>query len=700
MSRYQPSFWIFVLWTGIALGKPHEWALPEASYRHTIRVLEKPSSPEFGTEIDLPNPGLARPDLADLVLLGPDGNAIPLAKVSHQLGGRMLLLAKDLQAGTEYHLYFGGGARTTPQWNPQLSLLMETRKAPPNLQFETLEQLRTAWRDSPEQPGADFVSQIYHGGNPFGPSYEFLTRYSGYLRINAEQEITFYTLSSDCSFVILDERQRFGWPGRHTPVARPDTVQKQSLLCSPGLLKVEYWAAKGDTLRGEHLDAATVLGWDRDGQFETVPAAAWMHPGKTLVQPAEHISGQTVPLPEAKVESYVAYGDRWLYELSFALRFGTADADPLWTFEDGATFRGLSGKRILTGGEAQLAKCRVEFKTSARAPATPADKAQHSGSASASSSHGKPLELSIRFHVPEKLQRTSINDPGSTRALISKILEEAPQPLSAEAMQTRLIFLCDFGTDKDLAVFAAARPRTKIEDPHQLRAQLAGITLQSQRAPNEARQTFNSLRYQLSQELRNQCAKQLAETEMDLLVFCMRSPDAFGRLRQIAFDDPFNEFAIAKVRIGDLHRLLGQYQEAVAQYESCGEQPGRKPLPVQDSVNSIAVRDLLDKGLINEAKARLRAWESRQPMTKFSSDFLLLNARALLLQGRWRDADAELESYRAVQPDSPYPIDVEFYRAWVLFESGQKDEARNLWSDLAKKHPRHPLAAEARKRSQ
>ena len=53
-------------------------------------------------------------------------------------------------------------------------------------------------------------------------------------------------------------------------------------------------------------------------------------------------------------------------------------------------------------------------------------------------------------------------------------------------------------------------------------------------------------------------------------------------------------------------------------------------------------------------------------MAKFDGDYLLLRARMLNAFGRWSEALVELDSFKNVQPDSPYEIDADFQRAEAL----------------------------------
>ncbi len=81
----------------------------------------------------------------------------------------------------------------------------------------------------------------------------------------------------------------------------------------------------------------------------------------------------------------------------------------------------------------------------------------------------------------------------------------------------------------------------------------------------------------------------------------------------------------------------------------------------------MTVEDLLDT-----RHAAGRAGQTDEPgnlrtrCAKFTTNFLVLRARVLSLYGRWRESLAELDAYAATHPDSPYQIDVDYYRARAL----------------------------------
>ncbi|MDD5350094.1 MAG: tetratricopeptide repeat protein [Chthoniobacteraceae bacterium] len=665
-----------LLWLpALAAGANPAWSVADAPYRIPVRLKTAPEVAEAGIEINIQEFGQTRPDLGDLLLTDSNGTPQPLAKIGRRTGGRVLLLAQKLEPDAPYFLYFGGGVqRQSPAWNPKTSLLMETKPAPDDLKFDSLASLQAAWTKTAEAPGATFVGQIFHGGNPFGLNANFLTHYSGYLRVPQTREITFYTLSSDCSFVVINKQEQLGWPGRHSPASDPSNVHKKAVNCPAGLVKIDYYAAKGDVPAGERLEAPMVFGWQLPDHFEAIPPEAWVHPGSAQLGGIHTQDGQPVPLPKVNVASFLAFGGQWLYETRFEIRPPQPAATgwtATWKFEDGAAVTGTGGTRILTGKEAQMLQCTL-------------------------SRNGVTFTAPLIVAVPDRLQRASVNEPADATRYFTLLEAEPAEGLAPESLRARLALACEFGTDGQIARLAVPwLPGAAQKDPLWLPARLALLRTHAQTDPVQARQEFYTLCQTLDPGLQKPYADGLGAAEMDLLVFCLRDADAVGRLTQIAFQNP-NLSRLAKIRIGDLHRLLGHYKEAAAQYQNLGARGRDAALAVKDSAASLAIRDLLERGFPRDAQEKLAEWEQRRPMVKFDGDFLLLRARTLLAFGRWTEALAELESFQKVQTDSPFQTDAQFYIARARYEKGQKEEARALWNAFLKDYPQHPLARQAK----
>lgn len=696
-----------------APGADLPWTVPDAPYRAVVTLRESPVNPEGGILINLRDFGQIRADMADVLLTDAQGLPLPIAKISSVAGSRTLLLAQNLNPKQDYLVYFGGDKkRNAPEWTPKTSLFMETRRAPADLKMETWQDLKTAWNQGTEVDGAGFVSSIYHGANPFGSSYDFITHYTGYLFMPEEKPITFYTLSSDASFVFVNDRFEFGWPGQHTPDASPKKVSSKSVQCPAGLVKIDYYAAKGGRLqKGRRSGPAMVLGWKGGEQFEAIPAQCWLHPGKTAVHRIEESHGFPIPLPKIELRSLMGYGGEWLYETSFSLDLKPQELEGWtvsWTFADGATFSGTAGTRVLAGpgpdADADPTSGEKPQTVTVTLNRVAAPDATTSSPASATLSTVSKIDFAGQLQRHPHHQQTqgppraSIRNPADVRRYIGLLESDDFSKLSTESLAARLKFLIDWGTDSEIAkpamAWLARNPAPG--DLLWMPCQAVAIRTRAETDPARALTDLRNLDLNSDPRTRKRHAESFALLEMDLLVFKMRNPEAATRLTQIAFQNPVSDLAqTAKVRLGDLYRLLGHYKEAIAQYQSIGIKADDKSLPAQDRAYSITVRNLLQSETRDAAQSQLSQWEMKHPMAKFDSDFLLLRARALMLFGRWSEALAEIESYEKVQPEGPYQIDAEFFRGRLLYEQDHKEEARKIWSSLAKSYPKHPLAPQA-----
>jgi len=258
-------------------GKP-DWDVADAPWRMKVQAAEEPGKKGCGWRIEVPDFGACRGDLEDLVLLGPNRREIALDVVWHGAGRKLVLLAEALPAeGKEAVLYFGGGKpRAFRRWAAERSLVLETRRLPEGADVTTFHGWQEAWRKSPAVDGADCVPSIYAGENPFGASRKFLSRYTGWLKVPKQGGYSFYTLSRERSWVMIDGTAALAWTKTDPPPLDPRQVPVKEVSLREGFARVEYCHAVGD-----REDPSMVLGWNRGegGKLVTIPPPAWVRPG-------------------------------------------------------------------------------------------------------------------------------------------------------------------------------------------------------------------------------------------------------------------------------------------------------------------------------------------------------------------------------------------------------------------------------------
>ena len=664
-------FLMAIGWKSLAGDVP--WLVRDAPYRAVVTLGEAARIPGAGVAIQLPEFGQTRADLADVLLLNDRGQSQPLAAVWRGEGQTALLLAKELSPGQTYCLYFGGGTiRDMEKWEPKVSLLMETRRLPANAKFDSWPDMQKTWSEAAVVDGAGFVSSIYQGGNPFGESANFVTHYTGYLQTSGTGDngdnggTLLYTLSSDGSFVLVNGQFEFGWPGFHSPRADPATVHSKKVELAPGLTKIDYYQAKaGDG------QAATVLGWQRNGRMEAIPPEAWLHPGVSRLEKIEEAHGRPVPIADMAGDSYIGYGDQWFFDARFSLPGGAPPGwNVAWQFDDGAVFSGTECRRVVVGSGAHTVTVSLRRG-------------------------GDEVRGTKRFHFPDYLREASIHNPAEVSHYLDLLAQETAAKLSKGTLGADLVLLRDFATDGQIAKFATPWLGAGVgsDDPLWLPAQVSRIRAMAQDNPKMA---LDELR-RIDPAVRQKYGQPFDVLELDILVFCLRDPSVNDLARRLAFENPNSEIErLAKVRVGDYYRLTGHYPQAAGQYRGVqqtivDESAGRK-LPAQDQAYSITIENLLERDRRREALDMLQEWELNHPIAKFDSDFLLLRGRTLNAFGRWNESLAELDSFKKAQPDSPYVIDADFYRAQALDGLGRREEARKIWNEIAKIYPNSDLA--------
>ena len=646
------------------------WAIQDAPMRASFHAgRTDPTIPEAGWLLEVPELGITQPNMGDVVLTDAKGAQLPLAKVARMEAHKLLLLAQNLTQGQDYFVYYGGNRqRREVKWTPKVSLLLETRRMPAGTKMDDWAQLESAWKSAKDSDGAGFVSTISQGENPFGDSANFLSHYTGLLRL-PDKKATLYTISSDASFVLANDKLIFDWPSKHGPHVNANTVQKGTANAPEGVVKIDYYAAK----EGATPPPTMVLGWEKGGKLEAIPASAWVHPGTTEAGAIEHVQGWPVPQPTARVASYIGYQGQWLFETKCSVR-GKLPAGwtARWEWSDGAMFEGDECDRVCVGPAP--ARVIVRF----------ANGPQQTSGARQIEFNGTPHEASIE------------ND-GDVARYLGLIEKEDPARLSPITLAGHLVLVSEFGTDQLLGRYGTAwvAKNNNQSDPLWLTAQLARIRSLGQTNPPAAIAELHKFDLAARKKF-----PQLTALELDILVFGLKSPDALQVAQRLAFDQPNTDFArMAKVRVGDLYRLLGKVKEARAQYESVqktiADETGGKKLPAMDRAFSITINGLIDQGERKAAEDKLFEWETEHPLAKYESDFLLLRGRVLMLFGRWNEALQEIESFRTIQGDNPFQILADFYRAKAMFELGQRDEAKKIWASIAKDYPKHDLAPEA-----
>ena len=641
------------------------WHVRDAPYRVKLEPERAPDTPEVGWRITLPEFGASRSDLKDMVLIAPDGREIALAPIHRQPGQYVHLLAEAWPENQALYLYFGKNARRIGTWKSQPSLLLETRRRPDNTDTSTYRGFQEAWSKATVIDGMGFVPRIYSGENPFGPSSGFLSHFRGFLRIPNSGEHMFYTISDHQSYVFINRKPVVQWTANKAASRAQESLSTGKIRLVKGLVQVDYYHAMGD---GAH--PGMVMGWKNQGTWETIPDSAWVQSGSSKVGPIERVDGGPVPLASVQAIAYLGYADQWFIEAKASLAQAAEVPETTqieWLWPDGFSQSGREVSRLIFGQNPRSVTVRMKHNT-------------------------QGIEGQRVLLIPRELPADSIHN-GEQLAKFLRLLEaEIPEQCTEADRKAGFLLARDFAPAQSAARWAAAwLALAKPAEGAWVDAQTRQLRWQARTDPAAALKSLRAL----PEAARSTLGAQFFRLEMDFLVFALRSPECVTICNQ-TFRDPANP--LARIRLGDYYRLTGDLNAARDAYAAAADRSPEvlRKGPTLDRAAALAIDSLLGSNHLSEARQRLESWEMQRPEAKFESDFLFWQARIQAHDGLWLDAVNTLQSSLKVRPSSPEELDVLLWLGRAHFECQHPEEARKIWDDLTRNHPKHESAHSAR----
>ncbi len=670
-----------------AAAKDPWWDL-KWSYRREVTVSDVPKSGLAGEEVGvvtMPTGGLIRPDGRDLRVATARGEPVP---------DRLLMLGPGDQARvafalrpphTKYYVYFGNAQ--APAADPlelRRGVLLETWQYRGG-GIATMEEVRQAFARAGKLIGRDFRPNVFLGHNPFGPQNRLCSLFTGYLRCPERGEYLFATSSRDASFLLVDGKVVVANGGSHPPQSQAERQGKIDL--AEGLHELKVYHVN------TFADPVVMAAWQPPSgrKLWTIPEDAFAPIRVARSGPLERY-GREVELdflPEHAGETFMEnkYFQRYVLRAlvsGAALPIATGrDSGPAgqfrWDFGDGQ-----SG----TGGRCEhvyLSNGPVKVSLTARLA-------------------GQELTRTNTIYVTRPWDQVAINklDALAEHARIvagydfaaadPQCLADAITLFERAEMPQAILKAGEALAQRDTAPAEALRDGmpiyaqtlvAKAKDPPRAVAALLKAAEMTDQPAVRASLTIQAGQIAL--------AAGDGEKALGLFEHAVKSYAALA---------PAEAVRDARIGIGDVHRLRGDYEKALAAYQSA------KPL-VKDTFEKAVVRqgdlarhveDYTRRGMFHDAADFLDRWEQEFPVEKLEGYSTLLRVRLELAQKRYAPAAEQAEGLVRVNPRSNYAADLLMLAFEAYKALGQDAPAREALQRLAKNYPESPLAAGAKKR--
>lgn len=661
-----------------AAGKDPWWDM-RWPYRRAVTVADVPKAAAEGDEV-----GVLTMPTGGLIL--PDGRDIRLATARGQpLAGRVLMVGPGdqvrvafalRQPHTKYYAYFGNPKP------PEPSAGLEIRRGVLLEMWEyrgggiaTLAEVRRAFARAGKLIGRDFRTDVFLGHNPFGPQNRTCSLFTGHLLCPETGEYTFSTSSRDASFLLIDEKVVVRNGGSHPPQRRAARQGKVTLTRGAHELKVYHV--------NTFADPVVVAAWKTPNgrRLWKIPPGAFAPIRRASPGGLERYGREREVdfIPVHAGETFMANGyfQRYAFE---ALLTGRAagGAEFQWDFGDGQKASGGSCQHVyLRNGPFKVAlTARVGGQALTRANtiyvARPWDRvtanvldplsAQARIVAGYDFAAADPIDLGGAIALFERAGLTdAILKAGD--ALLKR--DKAPGAALRDAVPVYAATLVAVANDPPRAVAALLKAAEMTPDP----AVRATLTVQAGQTALNADD---------------------ADKALEIFQYAVKKYAALTSASIIRD---------ARIGIGDVHRLRGDYAKALAAYRSA--RPLRRSSFEKEVVRqgdlARHVEDYIRRGMYHDAADSLDLWEREFPVDKLAGYSTLLRVRLARARKQHARAAAEAETLVRVNPSSNYAPDLLMSACRAYEALGQDAQARRTLQRIIKSYPESPLAGEARK---
>jgi tetratricopeptide (TPR) repeat protein len=623
--------------------------------------------------VTMPTGGAAKPDGSDIRVATAKGIERP-CRVLMIGPGDVARLAFAVRPGqNDYYVYFGHGDP------PARRLKLDARRGVllqmwlyPGGGLTGLDAIRKIVHGRAKPfIGADFVDRIFLGHNPFGPQVRVASLFTAYLRCPANGEYVFCTSSRNASFLLVDDKLVVDNGGWHKP--QRNISKNAKITLKAGLHKLTVYHVSGG---GAPVIAAA---WRPPGgrRVWPIPARAFA-PVAAVTLGAMQKQGQAANvdfLYDHAGETFLngRYYQRYTFRALGTDRLGRA-AKLTWDFGDGQKASGAKAEHVylVDGEHAVTFTAKTGLGTFARTNRIWVT---------------RPWDRVTQRGLDSLRMQGRIVAGYDFAALGGDALAEAVTLLEAVGNHRAVIKAGDaFAARDDIAAPAAAR--------------VMPAYARSLRRAGRSRQAADALE-KMSARIK---APNVAASLLVLAGRAALDDLRDGRRAMALFNSALKRHGHlttapvirdARIGVGDVHRFVGDYEEAAKAYESAGvgHDIRGKQIPIARGNFARYVEDLTRRGDYDEAHEHLREWARALPADRLAGYLTLLHVRLLLAQKRFDDAAAEAQALVRVNPRSNYAAELLRLASEAHRGLGRKEKAAAALKAIVTDYPESPLAA-------
>jgi tetratricopeptide (TPR) repeat protein len=659
------------------------WLSPDWAVRRLVEA--KVDAPHFaGSEVavcEFFHGGLAKADGSD-IRVAVVGTKLVKHRVLQTGPGDFVRVAfAASREVSRYYVYYGNPKAPAPEaWEPQRGVLLEARRWPGG-RSDRLDQVQAVWaRAAPL--GADFVSHVSFGYNPFGESdVPAVFHFTGWFSPPASGTYTVDISSNGGSWLFIDGKEVVSWPGPHPPTSH--SRHAQEIVLTPGLHRLDFWNVN----QGPFVATTMVAAWElpRTGHFEPISPKAFAPVVQASLVQTDMPGERLVADFFAKGASEAWWPDQYAVRMQFKnLSKGfspTQGARLEWDFGDGqkSTVADPTHIYLAAGDYAVTLKC-------------------------------SRLADSSTFRTKVRVERNWWKQVDPPMEPVRRYADEvARYDLAALDLRNLLAAVSLFeheGLSQPIVAAIGELLKRRDLDEGQV-PRLALLLGENLRKAGQAEQAVASYR-QLEARIRRPPAKaeiavQAGETLLrDLQRFDEAEKEYQRLLKTYATSGAEAVFRRAHIGLGDIWRHRGDGDKARHEYSAAaaGKTVAYTPKEAAVRVGTLAryVEEYTREKQWEWAFKFIDDWGWEFPGDRLQGHWSYLKAGALVAKGDKRAALAEAMDLVGANPSSAYAVRLLMLAAECQIALGQPDKARLLLQTAVEDYPEDPDQAKARTR--
>ena len=641
------------------------WHHATSPYRAVFEIQMPGNHPKAGVLLQVPTSGLGSDEGDDVFCFDDRGKQLPRMSIGAGLNNQAIVIAEPTKDSKRIYAYFGSKS-AAPSANMLQPLMCEVRTLPEGeaKNWTELEQLLKKSKSIAKIP----VTKISEVSNLADSRERFAMNYTGLHHSKQPRKVWLFIATDDCGYLFVNGKPIIERNGVNSVWNSLRGENRKEVDFQPGIHEIKLVAANFEKDFAVALGQAHVQG-NKVVKTSFFEGAEFILSGKTSLTLVEG-KGKTSPVPAFwyKHASYMALGNDFLNEIECGT-YSEQEAD--WTFGDGVVLKGAKINRVVCGLDTLSVRVAIKRATARGQISFPA------------AAPAKTLNINNQKdyeYYGGLLINQGVKDVDDVKALALQLRYFARKDCHPSQIPVAKAILATKRTTNELrdeALICLARSASVSE-------------------PKLAEEAFDRLlRGAGNKETR---IAYLGEA-IEFAVFCLRDYQLAEKwLRQHGRTLKKGSKTLANFNM-DIALQSGNIKEAAGYFTELleGKRLGETQREAAVRGKSLQQEALLalNAGRIIEAHEKLSQWAIEAPMDRGNGSFSLTRAKYFRKRGWLDGALGELDGAILADPLLPNLPDVEFEKAKIYEQAGNKEKAKELYKKIAVEYPNHPAAEEA-----